>query len=102
MPTVIKLPDILANWPWSRAINPNYAICRTESQVWSSKFKVFSSNAQRAFDLCDPSLLASLAYPTVDRGTHNLLSAARLTTYANMQLVAVLSVTFYTCLECLT
>ncbi|KAF7330915.1 Terpene cyclase [Mycena venus] len=66
MPTKIKLPDILANWPWSRAINPNYANCRIESRAWSGKFRVFSPKAQHAFDLCNPSLLASLAYPAVD------------------------------------
>ncbi|KAJ6519123.1 terpenoid synthase [Mycena sanguinolenta] len=66
MPPKITLPDILANWPWPRALNPHYAACRIESQRWSSQFHVFSPKAQRAFDLCDPSLLASLAYPTVD------------------------------------
>ncbi|KAJ7155535.1 terpenoid synthase [Mycena crocata] len=67
MPTKIHLPDILAAWPWHRAINPNYAECRIESQAWSSRFHVFSAEAQYAFDLCDPSLLASLAYPAVSR-----------------------------------
>ncbi|KAJ7621510.1 terpenoid synthase [Mycena polygramma] len=67
MSLAIRLPDILANWPWPRALNPNYADCRLESQEWSSKFRVFSTAQQRAFDLCDPSLLASLAYPTVTR-----------------------------------
>ncbi|KAF7303042.1 Terpenoid synthase [Mycena kentingensis (nom. inval.)] len=68
MPTLLNLPDILAAWPWPRKLNAHYAECRPESQAWSHSFQIFSSpKAQRALDMCDPSLLGALAYPDVNR-----------------------------------
>nr|BDO24660.1 sesquiterpene synthase [Collybia nuda] len=67
MSTQFVLPDILARWPWPRAINPYYAECRLSSQEWGAKFQAFTPKAQYAFDLCDPSLLASLGFPRTSR-----------------------------------
>ncbi|KAH8817740.1 terpenoid synthase [Flagelloscypha sp. PMI_526] len=56
------LPDTLARWPWPRAINPAYEECKIASTAWCEKYKAFSPKAQKAFNLCDFNLLASLAY----------------------------------------
>ncbi|KAF9525604.1 terpenoid synthase [Crepidotus variabilis] len=65
------IPDTLANWPWPRAINPAYEDCKISSSAWCEKYGAFSSRAQKAFNLCDFNLLASLAYahlpPDVNR-----------------------------------
>ena len=86
------LPDCLATWKWPRHINPHYAEVKEVSAAWLRGFKAFSPKKQYAYDVCDfsarkplfqssssplittdkiPSdLLASLAYPLADRGTH--------------------------------
>ncbi|KAH8886432.1 terpenoid synthase [Thozetella sp. PMI_491] len=64
---VLYIPDTLASWPWPRACNPNYEICKQESSVWLESFHAFSPKAQKAFNRCDFPLLAALAYPTLNR-----------------------------------
>ncbi|KAK0443682.1 terpenoid synthase [Desarmillaria tabescens] len=64
---VIHLPDTLVYWPWSRRINPHYEEVKTASGAWCRSFRAFRPEAQSAFDLCDFSLLSSLAYPTASR-----------------------------------
>ncbi|KAK6997313.1 terpene cyclase [Favolaschia claudopus] len=66
VPLRLRIPDLLANWPWPRTINPNYAACRQESQAWCSSFNIIPPRAQKVLNLCDPSLLGALAYPTVN------------------------------------
>ncbi|CAL1709814.1 unnamed protein product [Somion occarium] len=61
------IPDILRTWPWPRRLSPHYAICKAESSAWCESFEAFSPKAQDAFNRCDFSLLASLAYPHLDR-----------------------------------
>nr|8H72_A Chain A, Delta(6)-protoilludene synthase K435DRAFT_659367 [Dendrothele bispora CBS 962.96]8H72_B Chain B, Delta(6)-protoilludene synthase K435DRAFT_659367 [Dendrothele bispora CBS 962.96] len=61
-PTRFFIPDTLANWPWPRALNPAYEQCKADSAAWCEKYKAFSPKAQKAFNLCDFNLLASLAY----------------------------------------
>ncbi|KAG6893168.1 hypothetical protein C0993_001861, partial [Termitomyces sp. T159_Od127] len=49
--TVIMLPDILAEWPWKRAMNPHSdPEMKSESQEWIQTF-VSTPHMQRAFDL---------------------------------------------------
>nr|BDI63096.1 sesquiterpene synthase [Collybia nuda] len=67
MADVIVLPDTLRNWPWPRSINPFYEVCKAESSKWCEGFRAFSPSAQRAFNKCDFNLLASLAYPLLNR-----------------------------------
>ncbi|PBK94503.1 terpenoid synthase [Armillaria gallica] len=62
--TVIHLPVTLAYWPWSRRINPHYEEVKAASGAWFRSFKAFGPKSQHAFDICDFSLLAALAYPT--------------------------------------
>ncbi|EMD35700.1 terpene cyclase, partial [Gelatoporia subvermispora B] len=62
-----RLPETLEGWPWPRRINPHYEEVKAESAAWFRSFNAFSTKAQRAFDLCDFSLLASLAYPTLSK-----------------------------------
>ncbi|KAG6883541.1 hypothetical protein C0992_008520, partial [Termitomyces sp. T32_za158] len=57
------LPDTLADWPWKRNVNPLYLQVKAESSEWIQGFTAFTPEAQRAFDLCNFELLASLAYP---------------------------------------
>lgn len=81
---LIQLPDTLRNWPWPRHLNPYYEVCKEESAAWLETFQAFTPKAQKAFNRCDFSesfflvllnllkissdLLASLAYPLLDKG----------------------------------
>ncbi|KAK4184826.1 terpenoid synthase [Podospora australis] len=60
----IRLPDILASWPWQRAINPHYEECKAVSDAWLQSFNVFTPKAQAAVNRC---LLASLGFPTLSK-----------------------------------
>ncbi|KAG5720012.1 Pentalenene synthase [Termitomyces sp. T112] len=58
-----SLPATLVDWPWKRRLNPFYHQARAESSARFRSFNAISPHAQRAFDLCNFELLASLAYP---------------------------------------
>ncbi|EJD05130.1 terpenoid synthase [Fomitiporia mediterranea MF3/22] len=64
---MLHLPDMVANWPWKRSINPYYDVVKAESSAWFRSFKAFSEQSQHAFDKCDFARLAALAYPLVCR-----------------------------------
>ncbi|KAJ7120736.1 terpenoid synthase [Mycena crocata] len=66
-PTQFYIPDTLRNWPWPRNLNPHYGVCKEESASWCDSFHAFSPKAQKAFNRCDFNLLASLAYPLLDK-----------------------------------
>ncbi|EPQ53470.1 terpenoid synthase [Gloeophyllum trabeum ATCC 11539] len=66
-PEGFRLPNGLADWPWSRRLNPHYEIVKAESDAWIESFNALNDRARRAFKKCDFSLLACLAYPTADR-----------------------------------
>ncbi|KAJ7798178.1 terpenoid synthase [Mycena leptocephala] len=66
-PKTLIIPDTLRSWPWPRHINPHYAVCKAESSAWCEAFKAFDARAQKAFNRCDFNLLASLAYPLLNR-----------------------------------
>ncbi|KAJ7454224.1 terpenoid synthase [Mycena latifolia] len=65
--TVLTIPDTLRSWPWPRSINPYYEECKIESSEWCEGFKAFDAKAQKAFNLCDFNLLASLAFPLLNK-----------------------------------
>ncbi|KAJ7611371.1 terpenoid synthase [Mycena polygramma] len=65
--TTIALPDTLRSWPWPRSINPYYEACKKESCAWCEGFHAFDARAQKAFNLCDFNLLASLAFPLLNK-----------------------------------
>lgn len=65
--TILTIPNTLRNWPWPRHCNPHYAECKIESAKWCEEFHAFSPKAQKAFNLCDFNLLASLAFPLLDK-----------------------------------
>ncbi|EJD00099.1 terpenoid synthase [Fomitiporia mediterranea MF3/22] len=65
--TTLFLPELLANWPWPREINPHYEEVKKEADAWFRSFNAFSTRSQLAFDKCDFALLASLAYPRVSK-----------------------------------
>ncbi|KAK7688467.1 Delta(6)-protoilludene synthase [Cerrena zonata] len=67
IPTHFRIPDTLRSWPWQRHLNPHYAICKSESAAWCESFHAFSPKAQHAFNRCDFNLLASLAFPLLDK-----------------------------------
>ncbi|KAF8987968.1 terpenoid synthase [Cyathus striatus] len=67
MPKTIYIPDTLRNWPWQRAVNPNYEICKAESAAWAESFGAFSPKAQKAFNKCDFNLLASMAFSKLNK-----------------------------------
>ncbi|THH07719.1 hypothetical protein EW146_g9231 [Bondarzewia mesenterica] len=62
-----RLADLLADWPWSRSLNPLYEEVKAESSAWVASFKPFNAKAQAAFDRCDSGLCAALAYPNFDK-----------------------------------
>ncbi|KAI0784430.1 terpenoid synthase [Abortiporus biennis] len=64
---VFHIPDTLRNWPWPRSINPFYEECKKESEEWCEAFEAFSPKAQKAFNLCNFNLLASLGYPLLNK-----------------------------------
>ena len=83
--TRIFIPNVLARWPWSRRINPNYAVLKKEAGAWITSFQAFSSKGQDAFNRCEfgksfPSysvrptnfclivLFACLVYPVARKG----------------------------------
>ncbi|KAJ7290616.1 terpenoid synthase [Mycena rebaudengoi] len=66
-PIEFHLPDMLSNWPWPRNLNQHYAACKQGSAAWLESFHAFSPKAQNAFNLCDFNLIASLAYPLLDK-----------------------------------
>ncbi|KAJ7637838.1 terpenoid synthase [Mycena rosella] len=65
--TTLIIPDTLRSWPWPRSINPYYPVCKVESSAWCEGFKAFDPRAQKAFNLCDFNLLASLAFPLLNK-----------------------------------
>jgi hypothetical protein len=92
-PRWIRIPDNLTHWPWPRAVNPHMVECTAMSDAWLQSFSVFSPKAQAAFNRCQfgmlpifmlrgsvaqltqPGLLASLGYPTLNKGEISLLYA---------------------------
>ncbi|KAI0293873.1 terpenoid synthase [Multifurca ochricompacta] len=63
MPTRYHIPNTLETWKWPRQLNPHYIDVKEVSSAWLRSFQAFSPKAQDAYDRCDFSLLASLAYP---------------------------------------
>ncbi|KAL0574477.1 hypothetical protein V5O48_007491 [Marasmius crinis-equi] len=61
------LPNTLRAWPWQRRLNPFHESCKKESDVWLGSFKAFDQRSQRAYERCDFALLASLAYPLLNK-----------------------------------
>ncbi|KAG6877230.1 hypothetical protein C0992_010543 [Termitomyces sp. T32_za158] len=77
--SVFILPDILAQWPWRRNINPLSGLqAETESTAWIlSFFDAFTPRLQQALEHCNTrfyslDLLSSLAYPKEDKGINVL------------------------------
>ncbi|TDL15490.1 terpenoid synthase [Rickenella mellea] len=66
-PVAFFIPDTLRSWPWPRRLNPYYDICKAESSSWCESFKAFSPKAQNAFNRCNFNLLASLAFPRLNK-----------------------------------
>ncbi|KAF7333118.1 Terpene cyclase [Mycena venus] len=66
-PIQLLFPDTLCNWPWPRHLNPHFEVAKDESAAWLETFNAFSPKAQKAFNRCDFNLLASLAYPLLDK-----------------------------------
>ncbi|KAE9390857.1 terpenoid synthase [Gymnopus androsaceus JB14] len=64
---ILYIPDTLRSWPWPRAINPHYSVCKQESSAWCEGFKAFDAKAQKSFNRCDFNLLASLAFPLLNK-----------------------------------
>ena len=49
----LRLPDLLAQWPWPRKLNQHYQEVKTESDKWLQGFEVLDAKSQSSFDLCD-------------------------------------------------
>ncbi|VDB91864.1 unnamed protein product [Peniophora sp. CBMAI 1063] len=57
-----RLPDCVADWPWTRQLNKHYVPVKTASSAWMRSFAVFPHKTQDAYDRCDFNLLASLTW----------------------------------------
>lgn len=45
--TVIKLPDLIGDWPWPRVVNPHYDVCLKESLTRMKQFTGLSPEEKR-------------------------------------------------------
>ena len=70
---MLRIPNMLENCPWPRAINPHYEEVGAQSNAWFRSLKAFGPRSQYAFDKCDFSRLVALAYPTASKGESNSL-----------------------------
>ncbi|KAJ8461861.1 hypothetical protein ONZ51_g11271 [Trametes cubensis] len=57
------IPDLLAHWPWPRAINPMYGEVSKEANYWFRSFKLFTPESQHAIDRGDSARIAAMAVP---------------------------------------
>ncbi|KAH9884940.1 isoprenoid synthase domain-containing protein [Cubamyces lactineus] len=57
------IPELLAHWPWPRAINPLYQEVSEEANHWFKSFKLFTPESQHAIDRGDSSRIAAMALP---------------------------------------
>jgi hypothetical protein len=48
-----RLPDLLAQWPWSRKSNQYYQEAKSESDRWLRDFEALDAKSQQSFDFCD-------------------------------------------------
>ncbi|KAK0215213.1 terpenoid synthase [Armillaria nabsnona] len=64
---VFRIPDTLMYWPWPRKINLHHEEVKAASDAWFRSLNAFGPEAQRVFECCDSSLLASLGCPTATK-----------------------------------
>lgn len=57
------LPNLHAEWPFPKMINPYYAEVTQESIEWIEEFRVFSGKNENKFRRINAGLLAAFAYP---------------------------------------
>lgn len=50
---LVKVPDLLRDWPWQRHLNKSYDQAKAASFEWFTSFKAFDAKSQDAFDRCD-------------------------------------------------
>ena len=68
--TFLHIPDMLANWPWQRRINPLYEEVTAEGNAWLRSLAPFNPKSQIAFEKCNFGLVASLLLPDAPRGQY--------------------------------
>ncbi|KAH8984445.1 terpenoid synthase [Lactarius akahatsu] len=71
-----RLPNLLAQWPWPRAVNKHYEEIKFQFDEWVHSFEALDTKSQKLFDRCNFALLASLGYPLLDK--ESLLVACEL------------------------
>ncbi|KJZ76904.1 hypothetical protein HIM_03781 [Hirsutella minnesotensis 3608] len=64
---ILHIPETLHNWAWARVVSPHYEDCKRKSAAWVENLGAFGPKAQIAFNKCDFSLLASMAYAELDK-----------------------------------
>ncbi len=47
------LPDLLAQWPWPRALNQHYDQVKPEHDEWVRSFEALDPKSQSRFDRCN-------------------------------------------------
>ena len=47
------IPDLLANWPWKRHINPALAEVKDDANAWVKSLGLFDQAQLQKFNACD-------------------------------------------------
>ena len=51
------IPDLLANWPWKRVLNPMLVEVNDDANAWVKSLGLFDQAQLQKFDACDFSTL---------------------------------------------
>jgi hypothetical protein len=47
------IPDLLADWPWKRALNPALTEVKDDSNAWVKSLELFDQAQLQKFNACD-------------------------------------------------
>jgi hypothetical protein len=61
------LPDLHANWPFLKMLNPLYSEVATDSLNWIASYQLFTSKQLDTFSRIKAGMLGAFAYPVHDR-----------------------------------
>src|ERR1700744_3386967 len=63
VPMHFKLPNLHADWPFPRLVNPHCTQVSKDSLDWSESFRLFPPDYQAKFRQIQTGILAALCYP---------------------------------------
>ena len=56
------IPDLLANWPWKRVLNPKLVEVNDDANAWVKSLGLFDQAQLQKFNACDFSTLIFTLY----------------------------------------